>query len=159
MPGFSVPHSLSEFAQPMLYCSLQHQTFTTRHIHNWVSFLRWPSHFILSGAIRNCPPFFPSSMLDTYQPGGAASGVIYFCLFILFLGLSWQEYWSGMPFPAPVDHVLSELFAMTCPSWVALDGIAHSFTELHKPLCHDKAVICEEVLRLRGLSNLHKVTY
>lgn len=28
---------------------------------------------------------------------------------------------------------------MTLPSWVALHGIAHSFTELHKLLCHDKA--------------------
>ena len=30
-----------------------------------------------------------------------------------------QEYWSGLPFPSPVDHVLSEFFTMTCPSWVA----------------------------------------
>ena len=30
---------------------------------------------------------------------------------------------------------------MTRPSWVALHGMAHSFIELHKPLCHDKAVI------------------
>ncbi|KAF7236038.1 Leucine-rich repeat-containing protein 29 [Varanus komodoensis] len=28
---------------------------------------------------------------------------------------------------------------MTCPSWVAVHGTAHSFIELHKPLCHDKA--------------------
>ena len=32
---------------------------------------------------------------------------------------------------------------MTCPSWVALPGTAHSFIELHKPLCPDKAVIHE----------------
>ena len=32
---------------------------------------------------------------------------------------------------------------MTSPSWVALHYLAHSFIELHKPLCHDKAVICE----------------
>ena len=55
---------------------------------------------------------------------------------------SQQVYWGGLPFPPPVDHVLSELSAMTSPSWVALHGMAHSFTELHKPLCH-KAVICE----------------
>ena len=40
-----------------------------------------------------------------------------------------------------MDHVLSELFTVTHPSWVALNGKA-SF-ELHKPLCHDKAVIHE----------------
>ena len=27
----------------------------------------------------------------------------------LFMGFSRQEYWSGLPFPSPVDHVLSEL--------------------------------------------------
>ena len=30
-----------------------------------------------------------------------------FCLFILFMGFSRQEYWSGLPFPSPVDHILS----------------------------------------------------
>ena len=43
--------------------------------------------------------------------------------------------------PPSVDHNLSELSAMTCPSWVALHSMAHSFIELHKPLHHDKAVI------------------
>ena len=33
--------------------------------------------------------------------------VLYFCLFILFMQFSRQEYWSGLPFPSPVDHVLS----------------------------------------------------
>ena len=45
-------------------------TFTTRHSHKWVSFLLWPSYFILSGTISNCPLLFPSSILDTFQPGG-----------------------------------------------------------------------------------------
>ena len=35
------------------------------------------------------------------------------------MGFSRQEYWSGLPFPSPVDHILSDLFTMTCPSWVA----------------------------------------
>ena len=38
---------------------------------------------------------------------------------------------------------LSEFFTMTCLSWVALYGMAHSFIELHKPLSHNKAVIHE----------------
>ena len=59
------------------------------------------------------------------------------------MGFSQQDYWSGLPFPPPVDHVLSELSTMTCWSWVALHGMAHSFIELHKPLRHDKAVIHE----------------
>ena len=56
------------------------------------------------------------------------------CLFILFRGFSQQESWSGLPFPLPVDRVLSELFTMTCLSWMALHGTAHSFSELCKPL-------------------------
>jgi len=59
------------------------------------------------------------------------------------MGFSWQEYWSGLPFPAPVGHILSELFTMTCLSWVALHSAAHSSTELCKPLRKDKAVIHE----------------
>ena len=57
------------------------------------------------------------------------------CFFILFTGLSRQEYWSSLPFPSPVDHILSELSTMTHLSWVALHGMAHNFTEL------DKAVV------------------
>ena len=41
-----------------------------------------------------------------------------------------QEYWTGLPFPSPVDHVLLELSTMTHPSWGALCGMAHSFIEL-----------------------------
>ena len=39
-------------------------------IHNWASFLLWPSCFILSGVISDCPPLFISSILDTFWPGG-----------------------------------------------------------------------------------------
>ena len=52
------------------------------------------------------------------------------------MGFSKQEYWSGLPFPSPVDYVLSELYTMTRPSWVALHGMAHSFTELDKAVVH-----------------------
>ena len=55
------------FQVPMQYCFLQHWTFTTRHVHSWASFLLWLNFFILSGTIS---PLFPSSILDTYQPGG-----------------------------------------------------------------------------------------
>ena len=61
---------------------------------------------------------------------------IYFCLFTLFMAFSRQAYWSGLPFPSPVDHVLSELSSMTHPSWVALLCMPHSFMELHKAMIH-----------------------
>ena len=50
------------------------------------------------------------------------------------MGFSRQEYWSGLPFPSPVDHILSDLSTMTRPSWVA-PGAWLSFLEL------DKAVV------------------
>ena len=115
-------------------------TFSTRHIHNWMSFLLWPSCLILSGAISNCPLLSPSRILDTFRHGHSSSNVISFCLIILFMGFSQQEYWNSLPFPPPVDHVLSELSTMTCMSWVALHGMAHSFIELRKPLRHNKAM-------------------
>ena len=52
------------------------------------------------------------------------------------MGFSRQEYWNGLPFPSPVDHVLSELSTMTHPFWVALQGMAHSFIELDKAVVH-----------------------
>ena len=67
--------------------------------------------------------------------GSSTFSVLSFCLFILFMGFSRQEYWIALTFPSPVKHVLSEFSTMTHPSWVTLQGIAHSFIEL------DKAVI------------------
>ena len=59
------------------------------------------------------------------------------------MGSSWWVYWSGLPFPPRVDHILPELSTMTHPFWVALHGMANHFIELFKPLHHDKAVIHE----------------
>ena len=83
--------------------------------------------------------FLHSSPVAYWAPtdlGSSSFSVLSFCLFILFMGFSRQECWSGLPFPSPVDHVLSELSIMTCPSWVALQGMAHSSTELHQNMIH-----------------------
>ena len=55
---------------------------------------------------------FCSSPVGYWTPsdlGGWSSGLISFCLFILFMfmGFLWQQYWSGLPFFPSVDHVLS----------------------------------------------------
>ena len=51
------------------------------------------------------------------------------------MGFSRQEYWSGLPFPFPVDHILSDL-----PPWPARLGWPHkawlSFIELDKAVVH-----------------------
>ena len=57
--------------------------------------------------------------------GSSSFSVIYFCLFILFMGFSRQEYWNGFPFPCLVDYFLSEFSTMTHLSWVSLHGVAH----------------------------------
>ena len=71
--------------------------------------------------------FLHSSPVGYWAPtnlGSSSFSVLIFCLFILFMEFSWQEYWSGLPFPSPVDHILSELSIMTHLSWVALHGMA-----------------------------------
>ena len=52
----------------------------------------------------------------------------------LSMGFSRQEYWSGLPFPSPVDHIVLDLSTMTRSSWVAPQAWL-SFIEL------DKAVV------------------
>ena len=43
---------------------------------------------------------------------------------ILFMGFSRQEFWSGLPFPSPVNNGLSDLSTMTRQSWMRwLDDI------------------------------------
>ena len=96
-------------------------SFTTRYIHNWASFLLWPSCFILNGALRNCPPLFPSSTLDTFQPGwgGAHHPVSYLFASSYYSWFLQQEYWSGLPFPFSVDHIFCQNSAIwpICLGW------------------------------------------
>ena len=108
-------------------------TSITSHIHNWVLFLLWFRLFILSGIIS---PLFFISLFGTYDLGSSSFSVLSFCLSILFMGFSRQEYWSGLPFPSPVNHILSELSTMNHPSWVAPHSMAHSFIELDKAVVH-----------------------
>ena len=116
------------FKVPMQYCSFQHQTLLPSPvtIHSWVLFLLWLHLFILSGIFLHWSPVAYWALTNL----GSSFNVRSFCLFIVFMGFSRQEYWSGLPFPSPLDYVLSELSIITRLSWVALRGMAHSFTEL-----------------------------
>ena len=98
-----------------------------------ISWLQSPSAVILE------PKEIKS--LQVVEVGRMLSGVPFIrtltpFLLILFMRFSRQECWGGLPFASPVDHVLSELFTMTRPSWVALHGMAHSFIELDKSVIH-----------------------
>ena len=76
----------------------------TSHVHNWV--------FFCFGSI---PSFFlelflhwsPVAYWAPTDLGSSSFSFLSFCLFIHFVGFSRQEYWSGLPFPSPVDHILS----------------------------------------------------
>ena len=59
-----------------------------------------------------------------------------FLPFHTFHGVLKARILSGLPFPSPADHLLSELSTMSHPPWVALQGMAHSFTELDKIVVH-----------------------
>ena len=54
-------------------------------------------------------------------------------------------------FPPPVDYVLSELSAITSPSWLALHGMTYSSPELCKLFCHNEAMICNESQNLLSI--------
>ena len=127
------------FLVPMQYCSLQHQTLLPSSVISspgCCSRFGSVSSFFLE-LFLHWPPVAYWAPTDL---GRSSFSVLSFHLFLLFMGFSRQEYWSGLPFPSPVDQVLSELSTITCLSWVVLHGMAHSFTEF------DKAVV--PVIRL-----------
>ena len=110
----------------MQYCSLQHWTLLsppdTSTIGCLICFGPAFSFFL--------KPFLLSFPVAYWTPTDlscSSSRIISFCLFILFIGFWRQEYWSGLPFSSPADHILSELSTMTHLFWVALH-IAHAFS-------------------------------
>ena len=139
------------FQVPLQYCSLQHQIFlsspntlTTKCCVCFgpaASFIQGPSVILLYS--------FPVAYWTPSDPGDSSFGVIPFWPFIQFVRFSQQVYWGSLPFPSPVDHVLSELSAMTYPS-TALHNMVHSFAELHKPL-HLEGVI-NHMKRQKGMT-------
>ena len=128
----------------MQYCFLQHQTLllspVTPRTGCCFSFGSVSSFFL-----ELFLHWYPVAYWVPTDLGSSSFSVPSFCLFILFTGFSRQEYCGGLSFPPPGDHVLSELFTGTCPSWVALHAWVIASRSLHKPLCPDKAVIHEGV--------------
>ena len=123
------------FQVPMQYCPL----------HHWILLLSpvtsTTGYCFCFGSI---PSFFLESFLHWHPVAywaptdlwSSSFSILSFCLFILVMGFSRQEYWNGLPVPSPVHHVLSELSTMIHPSWVALHSMAHSFIELDKAVVH-----------------------
>ena len=107
----------------ILFFTASDFTFTTRHIHNWVSFPLWPSLYILSGAISLTPTELTGSSSVLYLfafsyclcgSQGKTTGVIAF---------------SGGPrFVRTLHHDLSISGGPT--------RMSPSITELHKAVIH-----------------------
>ena len=112
------------FQVPMQYCSSQHQSLFLSPVTSTTGccccFGSIPSFFL-----ELFLHWSPVAYWVPTDPGSSSFSILSFCLFILFMGFSWQEYWSGLPFPSLVDHILSELCTMTLPSWVAPHGMAY----------------------------------
>jgi len=115
------------FQVPVQYCSLQHQSLLPSPVTSTTGCC-----FHLGSASSFFLELFLYSSLVAYWTltnlGRSSFSVISFCLFILFMGFSRQEYWSGLPFSSPMDHILSELSTMIHLSWVA-----SSHTSWHLP--------------------------
>ena len=123
------------FQVPMQYCSLQHWTLLlspVTSISGCCFFFGSMSSFFLELFLH----WFPVAFWPPTALGISSFSVLSFYLLIVFMGFSRQEYWSGLPFTSPVNHILSELSTMTHPSWVALHSMAHSFIELDKAVVH-----------------------
>ena len=124
------------FQVPMQYYSLQHRTLhlspTTSTAGYCFCFGSIPSFFL--------ELFLHWSPVAYWAPanlGSSSFSILWVCLFILFMVFSRQEYWSGLPFPSPVDHhILSDPFTMTSPPWPLRLEWPHSawlsFTKLDK---------------------------
>ena len=137
------------FQVPMRYCSLQHQilllspvTSTTGY---WFCFDSIPSLFL-----ELFLHWSPVAYWASNDMGSSSFVILSFCCFILFMGFSRQEYWSGLPFPFPEDHILSGLSTTTHTSWVAPRAWL-GFTELDKAVVLvwlDWLVFCEDGFRV-----------
>ena len=137
----SLPWFIGPIQVPMQYCSLQHRTILLSPITSTIGccfYFGSVSSFFLELLLHSSPAaYWAPADLES-----SSFSIISFCLFILFMGFSRQEYWSGFPFPSPVGHVLSELSIMTLLSWVALHGVAHSFIELDQAVIQVISLVC-----------------
>ena len=89
------------FQVPMQYCSLQHWTLLLS------PFTSTTGYCFCFGSIPSffLELFFHWSPMAYWAPthlGSSSFSILSFCLFILFMGFSRQEYWSGLLFPSPV---------------------------------------------------------
>ena len=147
----------------MQYCSLQHRTFFRSPVTATTGCFFFCFGSVSSFFLELFLHWSPVAYWARTDLRSLSFSVTPFCLFILFTGFSRQEYWNDLPFPSPLDHILSELSTMTCLSWVAPHGMADSFIELEKAVVHVISLdsflwlwfsFCLPFIRIRGLWKL-----
>ena len=99
------------FQVSMQYCSLQHWNLLPLPVTSTAGI------FFCFGSVSSffLELLFHSSPGAYWAPtdlGSLSFSVLSFCLFILFMGFSRQEYWSSLPFPSPVTT-----FCQNSPPW------------------------------------------
>ena len=103
---------------PMQYCPLQHQTSLPSPVHPQLGVI-FCFGSIFSFFLKLFLHWSPVAYWAPSDLGSSSFSVLSFCLFIPFIELSRQEYWSAFPVPSLVDHVLSEPcdcgFQSVCP--------------------------------------------
>ena len=87
------------FQVPMQYCSLQHRTLLLSPVTSTAGYC------FCFGSIASffLELFLHWSSVTYWAPmdlGSSSFSVLYLCRFMLFMGFSRQEYWSGLPFPS-----------------------------------------------------------
>ena len=129
------------FQVPMQYCSLQHQTLlpiTSTSTTGYCFCFESVSAFFLELFVH----WSPGAYWAPTHLGSSSFSVLSFCLFILFMGFSRQEYWSGLLFPSAVDHILSELSPWPYTAWLTVEAVSFhnesslASTELDKAVDH-----------------------
>ena len=94
------------FQVPMQCCCLQHRTLLLSPVTSTAGYC-FCFGFIPSVFLELFLHLSPVAYWAPMDLGSSSFSILSFCLFVLFMGFSRQEYWSGVPFPSPVDHILS----------------------------------------------------
>ena len=96
------------FQVPMQCCSLQHWTLLLSPVSSTTGYCFYFGS-IASFSLELFLHWSPVAYWAPTDLGASSFSILSFCLSILFMGFSRQESWSGLPFPPPVDHILSTI--------------------------------------------------